>query len=1004
MKRDRTQGHSRRLSHILLWSLTATLTAPAQAMPDIMVDGTTSTTLLPGSGTDCSGSCLIDGVTSSGPNLFHSFSRFNVATGATVTFRNVGGFTRILSRVTGTDPSNISGRLRISGSRADLFLLNPNGIIFGPNAELVNINSFVASTADSILFPGSIEFSAREPTPIVLTMNVPIGLQFGATSPGNIQVNPGSPALAPAIAKTLALVGGNINITARTLRATRGRVELGSVGPNSQVSLSPLPANNGFVLGYGSVQSFQDIQLSQEASIQALGGNIQIQGRNITATGGSSIDIASIFGQTGERLKIVASDSIHLSGESNLVPTQLLAQTDGVDRPGGTIQLTTNHLRVEDGAQIRTSTRGSQSGGNIVVEANTIEVRGIGSKPSGLFSESLVADFTGNAGNILLNSNILSVGGGARISASTESQGAGGNLIVNAANVDVSGIAAGSPSRLETATFGAGPAGNLEIAADRFIVRDSGQVTVSSQDRNTPQPGPAGNLAIIANQVELDNQGQIRAETESARGGNIDLRSSILRLSNNSRLSASTQNGQAGNLDINVSAATQLFSNSRLSSEATGNGTAGNIRMATPQLIVQDVAQATVSSAGTGNAGDLEISGKQVTLQAGAKLTAETVSGQGGNIRLQELTGLALSNNSQISAATVDGQGGTVSATVAGDVTLRSGSSLLATATGNGSAGGIDLTTFSNLSLDNSHVSSASAGQGAAGNVNLKTLGELILNRDSRISSESAGSGTAGSVQLFVNGDLNVRNGSQVTVSSTGTGNAGSLEAEARNIFLTNRGQLIATTAGGEGGNINLKVKENIILRFNSEISTEARGTGNGGNIRLEAGGFILGVLSENSDIVANAFQGRGGNIFARAEGIFGFRLFQGQRTPESDFVASSALGIDGSITLDIRDLQADEPLPDGFSGNDIRQGCQPNRSAATGQWSESRLVNIGRGGIPTEPTQTLAASSIPLTWIEDQQDNPQQADPEQSTPPRIVEAQRWVRLANGNLLLTACH
>jgi len=123
---------------------------------------------------------LINGGATRGPNLFHSFQDFNVRALERVYFTNPNGIANILTRVTGTNLSNIQGTLGVTGG-ANLFLLNPNGILFGPNAKLDIAGSFVASTAESLIFADGSEFSATNPdTPPLLTVNVATGLQYGS--------------------------------------------------------------------------------------------------------------------------------------------------------------------------------------------------------------------------------------------------------------------------------------------------------------------------------------------------------------------------------------------------------------------------------------------------------------------------------------------------------------------------------------------------------------------------------------------------------------------------------------------------------------------------------------------------------------------------------------------------------------------------------------------------------------------------------------------------------
>ncbi|MEO0984860.1 MAG: filamentous hemagglutinin N-terminal domain-containing protein [Cyanobacteria bacterium J06639_14] len=128
----------------------------------------------------------IEGGETRGSNLFHSFEEFNVNTGQQVYFANPVGIENILSRVTGSNVSEIDGLLGVDGA-ANLFLLNPNGIIFGPNARLDISGAFTASTAEMLEFQDGSAFSAVNPEgEPFLTMSVPLGVQFGASPQGDL--------------------------------------------------------------------------------------------------------------------------------------------------------------------------------------------------------------------------------------------------------------------------------------------------------------------------------------------------------------------------------------------------------------------------------------------------------------------------------------------------------------------------------------------------------------------------------------------------------------------------------------------------------------------------------------------------------------------------------------------------------------------------------------------------------------------------------------------------
>ncbi|NJL48707.1 MAG: filamentous hemagglutinin N-terminal domain-containing protein [Leptolyngbyaceae cyanobacterium SM2_5_2] len=122
--------------------------AQAQITPDATL-GPEASLITPGVALPSGVTELIEGGAVRGSNLFHSFLEFNVDLGQRVYFANPAGIESILSRVTGGNSSNIFGTLGVDGA-ADLFLINPNGLVFGENATLDIQGSFYGSTAEAI--------------------------------------------------------------------------------------------------------------------------------------------------------------------------------------------------------------------------------------------------------------------------------------------------------------------------------------------------------------------------------------------------------------------------------------------------------------------------------------------------------------------------------------------------------------------------------------------------------------------------------------------------------------------------------------------------------------------------------------------------------------------------------------------------------------------------------------------------------------------------------------
>ncbi|WP_442936143.1 two-partner secretion domain-containing protein [Nostoc sp.] len=641
-----------------------------------------------------------------GNNLFHSFSQFSVPSNGSAFFNNAADVQNIFSRVTGGSASNIDGLIKANGS-ANLFLLNPSGIIFGANAQLNIGGSFIGTTANSIKFGDGVEFSAINPqaNPL-LSINVPIGLQMGnnpssievqgtghaltitsnltplirTPSPTKLQVQPG---------KTLALVGGNLNLNGATLNAETGQIELGSLGGSGLVTL--VPNTQGYTLGYEKGQSFGDIQLAQKSLLNVSGvnaGSVQLQGRKIKFTDGSLVLTTNLGNLPSGDIHLQASEAIDIIGTTSdaKIRSWIRSEALGIGT-GANIYIITPRLTLQEGSGLNNTAFGVANSGKIQIEASAIELSGSSPlNPSGVTSITTTARGTGTAGDISVNSDSLLVSNGAALSSITFGQGSSGQVNIRNRETTVRGDnPAGLYSNISVLTYGTGSAKTLTLDTARLQVLDGGVVAGTS--------------------FSIGNGGDIKVNaTES------------IQISGRSRLNQSSINSSVLKSEPLIR---KLFG---LADILTAN--AGNVSVTTPNLILQDGGTLSVTNQGTGNGGNLNITADRIQLKNQGLIQAQTESGNGGNIDLQVEKLLLIRDRSQITA----------------------------TAGGSGDGGNININAPIVAGLENSDII-ANAVKGRGGNIQIATQGIIGLQYRPQITAEnditaSSQFGVSGTVQI----------------------------------------------------------------------------------------------------------------------------------------------------------------------------------------------------------------------------------------------------------------
>ena len=916
----------------------------------------------------------IDGGTTVGNNLFHSFEDFSIPTGNQAFFNNATTIDNILTRVTGGNISSIDGLIGANGS-ANLFLINPNGIIFGPNAQLNIGGSFFGSTAESIVFDDGSQFSAtNENSQPILTINTPIGLQMGR-QPGTISINGNGMAVTPENSssvlpllvnpgQTLAIVGGEVTLEGAILAAPGGRIEIGGVGDNGLVSIATVAG--GYTLNYTESGEFADVTLSQESILDVSGegnlanGGVHLRGDRLHLTEnsgiiainsapskGGDVEIVArqlgidnrgfIFSETrgvgmGININLRASESVELMGSGYELLLQTVSrffegQTFEQRRSGsslltstvasgtaGAIAIETGSLLMREGSLISSSTTNSGASGSISLQASQ-SIEAIGST----ISTVTALGSTGAGNNLRIETDQLAIRDGTQVSTSTFGAGAGGNIFIAASDIELSDTRSTIPplglitfTTISAPTFGPNTAGNVTIHTDTLQVRDGTSILTNSFPTVTPNAGPGGNLEIVASE---------QVEVRGVNGVNDGLFSLIDTSTNSNSL-----------------------------------------------------------------AGDLFISTRKLVVRNGAQISSNTVngSGNGGNIVISASERIEVGNPT-------DERGGQISAT--------SGSF--------GLPGLVDEAATGNTGTNTS--------TGDAGSISLSSPVIVLRNGSIRVETDVASGGNAGNLSLVAD-SIHLEENGLITASNIASGGEGgdiNITVD-ENLQLT-RSQITSTTASGNGGNINLNLGDSLLLWNNSLISTTAgreNAGGNGGNINISAD-IVATFPTENSDLTANAFTGRGGNIEITTNSIFGLE-FRPQVTSLSDITASSQFGSAGMVSITTPDVDTNSALREL-----PQEAIDPSELIATGcaASEDNYFAIIGRGGLAEDPTATIRGSTVWRDWQdyskpiarnnEGQQNFGRSAiaqvgSAQRDVPRKLVEANGWIVQLDGTVELVA--
>ena len=970
-----------------------------------------------------------------GSNLFHSFESFSVPTNNEAFFNNAESIGNIFSRVTGGSVSNIDGAIRANGA-ANLFLINPAGIVFGKNASLNIGGSFFGSTASSILFPDG-EYSALQPQEeTVLTVDVPIGLGF-ASNPKNIINNSianDERGLEVSTGKNLTLLGGNVNLAGGKIFAPGGRVELGGLSTAGEIGIN---TDGSFSFPTGVIRADVVLTNAAEVNVRAEGGgSINANARNISLSGGelgiSALragiveDSNSSEAQAGD-ITLNATDDVNVSQGSGIFNA---VESNGTGN-AGKVNITTSNLSLTQGGLISASTLGKGNAGTVSIDtSDSILIQGEDS--TGLNSSIYTQvgnDGVGNSGSINIATSNLSLTQGGEIRMSNLGQGSAAGMV----SIDSSDSIL-IEGETEAGTFGsgifngvsssgAGNSGEIDITTANLSLLEGGIVSANSAGQ-----GNAGKIIInvsdtISAKGERQNGNpsgifsQINSTAEGDSGG-IDVTTTNLFLAQGANIDSSTSGkGNAGKITINASDAisvrgeTKAGLESLISSQTKSSavGDSGGIDITTANLSLTQGGTIDASTFGQGDSGLIKISaldtitaegeGKNGGSRIFSQVTLNGVGDSGGiNITTANLS---LTNGAAISAGTFGkGDAGKVKIQASDTIVIEGESqtgfnsivSSRVNSSGIGNSKGINISATNLFLKQGGQVNAGISGQGNAGEVKINASGIISAEGESQNGNftsgigsliEESGIGDAGGISINAS-EIFLTNKAGISTQSIGQGNAGNLDVQVGSLSIENNAFLVSSTPVGTGGNIALQIADDLTLRENSTISAQAFNEADGGNLSIDAK-FIVATPKQNNDLIASAEQGRGGNINIVSAGVFG--LEERSSTPPNstnDIDASSELGVDGTVNLNTNNdfLNSFELIiPDFDVAKKALQGsCFASRNSQQGSF-----VYSGTGGLPASPDLAIDEEPSLSSGLPEIRPNLQTSDPSDVNSARTI-------------------
>jgi filamentous hemagglutinin family protein len=612
-------------------------------------------------------------------------------------------------------------------------------------------------------------------------------------------------------------------------------------------SLSSGTGGDVRIISRDSISDFEILSLSSLSN----SGEVNFQGLNDL-----EVFNTTIITTVQEELEFILPDPN--SGIGSTRPVTLTLDTSNSGQSGMTAIAGDGNL-IFDNFDIQADANGSEAAGSITIKSPGL----ITFRDSQINSN---ANSEGDAGQILIEAGSLNLGKGGFIFAKTSGTGSGGDITINASKqVRLGEGVQDFEPIISVEASGAGKPGSILINTPSFTLSETAQITATATDTAT-NLSEGGSITINANQMDLAGTVGIFAETEGVSPGGV--------------LTLKTYESSSGEFNPNLDI--QLARGSQVSASTSGSGRGGSLIVSAPESItVSGAGELAVETTGQGAAGNIRIATNALTIREGVKISADT-TGQGvaGSIAL-DARDITLQNNVQIRTNTKgDKAAGDITITAPGTLVVDQSSIESQSTGGKDSLGGNINIEAGQVSVTNDSIITANNPEGAGGDLTITATTLQLKNGELSASTKS---GTAGSVVLTVEGVVELANKSDISLSSQ-SGAAGDLELTAHSIQLSNSA-IAAATESGQGGDVIVKASNALILDNASRLSLEAT-DGTAGKLDIKTG--QLTVLGD-SGVSVSSPEGIGGGLTVQADAI---QLNRGELS------ASTASGKAGDINV----------------------------------------------------------------------------------------------------------